>query len=224
MNENVSENIWNVFELASQAGKEADALLDLIASNLTNDEFSNNISSVKEITYLDENSNTDKSGWVFCNETRSYDVTPKGKQKAKYIIGIQVVFFDHESNVTANQATLNICLHCDSSSEAFESENWFVASDDSDEWEGYSVETKGMTIANLTENSEFSQDGENDILFCIPLGALTSPDDVELKVMKPLSVLLEYLDPNNPEVIKVFEKVEGIIMLDEVSFPGTKRN
>jgi len=216
MNENINKNIWQVFELASQAAKEAGALLDLIGSNLT-ERFANDLPSIKQINYLDQNSDTDKSGWIYCNETRSYDVTPKGKgrRKAIYLIGVQVVFFDPESNITLNQATLNISLQCDSSSEPFDAENWFCSNGD---WEGYSVQTNGMTIANLNDANEFSQEDGSDILFSIPLGALNSPDDVELKVISPLRALLEYLDPNASEVVEAFNNAKDIMKLDAIRF------
>jgi len=214
MNENISKNIWQVFELASQAGKEAEALLDLIGSSLTDKIFS----SIKEIRCLGKNTATDETGWVRCNETRSYGVIPKRKQTQKYVIGVQVVFYDPESNITSNQAVLNICLQRDESGEAFGAENWFCLSG----WEGYSVQTNGMTIANFNDANEFSAlEYASDIYFSIPLGALNGLDAVKLKVISPLQALLNHLDPNASEVVEAFNYAKDIIKLDAIRFQNS---
>jgi len=219
----VSKSIWESFSLVSRAGKEADALLELIESILMslkaeNDQDTNKISNIKEFSILGADSETDASGWIYTNETRTYGIVPKGKQKSYYALGIQIVFFDAEGSLISNQATLNVVLQYDKSEEAFDAENWFSAEKDN-VWDGYNVQTKGYTVCHLTEGK--LQSNEDEIIFSIPLGAIGTPKDVEEKVIAPIKALLEHLDPENSAVIEAFEKAEDIIDLTDVHFKKT---
>lgn len=214
MNE-TSQNIWNVFETATRAGKEAIALLGLIEENLTG-LTSKDVGNVKEIKTLDTDDETDASGWIFINETRTYGIVPLGKKKSYYALGIQLVLFDHEGSITSNQAVLNVCLQYDKSGNAFGSENWFSANPENT-WDGYDVKKNNYTISNLGDSE--LQSNEDEIIFAIPLGALGSPQDVELKVIKPIKALLKFLDPNHENVVQVFEDARDIICLKGVNFP-----
>ncbi len=215
MNE-VSANIWKMFQTASQAGKETNGLLDLIEAEIEKFGEKEACSTVKEIELLGSDDNFDDSGWVFLNETRSYGVVPKGKRKVHYVIGVQVILFDTEGSLLGEQSVLNICLQYEENGTKFDSENWFTIEKDN-EWDGYEVQSNGYTICALTDD-EFKEDG-NEIIFSMPLGALASPSDVETKVIKPIQALLTHLAPNAEEVVQALAQAGDIINLSGIDFP-----
>ncbi|MDX8406402.1 MAG: hypothetical protein R8K50_09685 [Mariprofundus sp.] len=209
----VAENIWKIFEVASQVGKESNALLELLESEILKFGQKENVKSIKALPSHDCSSN---DGWVFLNETRSYAVIPKGSRtKTKYLLGIQIVLFDVNGSITSNKAALNVCLTYDSSDESFDADNWFSA-DKENTWDGYSLQTNGLTVCSLYQG-HFSKDGD-DIIFSLPLGALAKPSDVESKVMKPIKALLQHLNPNAEEVVSSLKNAEGIMNLNKVDF------
>jgi len=209
-NGNISRNLWNVFEITSRAGKEASALLDTIGRDI--EEIAGRVDEVRKITYLGSDDTNDDSDWVCLGETRTYDVTLKGDQIAKYKIGIQVIFFDKEASLTNEQATLNVALEIDNSKERFDDTNWFRTDQD---WKRYSPCTNNMTLCYLSENEEspISSNGQ-EIYFSIPLGALSNIDNVKKILITPLEALLKNRHPEAEEVIEAFRAAENIIKFD----------
>ncbi|RME56344.1 hypothetical protein D6779_10745 [Candidatus Parcubacteria bacterium] len=203
----VSSKLWQCFEVASKASREAKALLDevnklLKCLNLGTEVIQRQNSNEDKVNLLVEWRGDWKreqkvkqcQNWVEYSMTCNYRVKSKSKSHS-HVLSIQIVFFTKGNRRNCNRATLNIV--CSPYYEGEQEENYWFG-DYLVECEENECFWNGLSIACMDRLLwKKDDDGRPCWAFSYPVHAIGKTADIREKIVHPILELLKGDDPNN---------------------------